>query len=205
MENKPSYYSITPAHVRYDDSLKPNEKLLYGEITALANKHGYCWSENKYFAELYGVKKGTVSGWISNLEKNGYVKTKLIYQPNSKQVSQRRIYINDIGYAEKIEQGMLEKSKEELITTSNNNTRVNKEPSSKKVYGEFKNVHLTDKHISLLKNHYPNDYKDRIERLSSYMESKGKTDYKNHYAVIRNWAKSEKSKQTSNKVEDYFD
>lgn len=147
---------------------------------------------------MYGVKKGTVSGWISNLEKNGYVKTKLIYQANSKQVSQRRIYINDIGYAEKIEQGMLEKSKEELNTTSNNTTRVNKEPSAKKVYGEFENVYLTDKHISLLKHHYPNDYKDRIERLSSYMESKGKTDYKNHYAVIRSWAKTDEPKQQSN-------
>lgn len=122
---RPSYYSITPAHVRYDESLKPNEKLLYGEITALANKHGYCWSENKYFAQLYNVKKGTVSGWIANLEKNGYIKTKLIYQKNSKQVSQRRIYINDIGYTIKTGEGMREKSKEELSTTRSNITRVN--------------------------------------------------------------------------------
>lgn len=29
-----SYYAIIPANVRYDKRLKPNTKLLYGEITA---------------------------------------------------------------------------------------------------------------------------------------------------------------------------
>ena len=38
MKEKPRYYAIIPANVRYSD-LKPNAKLLYGEITALSNKH----------------------------------------------------------------------------------------------------------------------------------------------------------------------
>lgn len=127
MQDKPGYFAIIPSDVRYDDQLKANEKLLYGEITALANKHGYCWSENRYFAELYKVKKGTVSGWISNLEDKGYIRTELIYQPNSKQVSQRKIYLNSTGYNEKIGEGMREKSKEELNNTSINNTSINKD------------------------------------------------------------------------------
>ena len=40
-ENKINYYAIIPATVRYDSELKPAEKLLYGEVTALANKNGY--------------------------------------------------------------------------------------------------------------------------------------------------------------------
>lgn len=142
MKQQPSYYANIPATVRYDKDLKANEKLLYGEITALANKNGYCWAENNYFAELYGVKKGTVSGWISQLEKKGYVKTELIYQKGSKQVSRRFIYINDtpmrqkshtpsdkndIGYTTKIEHPMRQKSKEELNNTSTNNTSINKD------------------------------------------------------------------------------
>ena len=43
MKDKPNYYAIIPAIVRYDNDLKPNEKLLYGEITALTNKTGACY------------------------------------------------------------------------------------------------------------------------------------------------------------------
>ena len=35
MENKKNYYAVIPAPVRYSKKLKANEKLMYGEITAL--------------------------------------------------------------------------------------------------------------------------------------------------------------------------
>ena len=68
-ESKNNYYAIIPATVRYNKDLKPNEKLLYGEITALANSKGFCFASNRYFAELYKVTIHTVSQWISHLEK----------------------------------------------------------------------------------------------------------------------------------------
>lgn len=71
---QPSFYSITPAYVRYCKELEPNAKLLYGEITALANQSGYCWSTNKYFAELYDVDERTVRRWISSLAKFKFIK-----------------------------------------------------------------------------------------------------------------------------------
>ena len=91
----PSYYSIIPATVRYDHNLKANEKLMYGEITALASKNGYCWAENRYFAELYDVHKITISNWLKNLEDKGYIRTELKYVYGTKQVSKRLIYIKD--------------------------------------------------------------------------------------------------------------
>jgi hypothetical protein len=70
---EPGYYAIIPANVRYDGDLIPLARLLYGEITALCNQSGFCWAENKYFAELYGKHEKTISKWISQLEKNGYI------------------------------------------------------------------------------------------------------------------------------------
>lgn len=140
-KEQPSYYSIIPATVRYDKNLKANEKLLYGEITALTNKNGYCWAENSYFAELYKMNKLTVSRWISNLEKQGYIKTVLEYSKGTKQVAKRYIYISDTpiskkinryeqksqeGIDEKINTPIDENVKEVLInTTSTNNTSIN--------------------------------------------------------------------------------
>lgn len=91
---KPNFYGIMPADVRYDKNLKPMEKILYTEITALANTKGYCYATNSYFANLYEVHKNTVGSWISNLEKQGYIKTVLIYKNGTKEILERRIYIN---------------------------------------------------------------------------------------------------------------
>lgn len=73
MEDKPNYYSIIPATVRYDKELKANEKLLYGEITSLCNDKGYCWASNKYFSELYNVSTRSITEWVSNLESKNYI------------------------------------------------------------------------------------------------------------------------------------
>lgn len=99
-ENNISYYSILPATVRYNEQLKPNEKLLYSEITALANTKGYCYAKNRYFANLYDVTLHTVSQWISHLEKMGYIKIEMI-RNGKKEIEERRIYINDIPYIQK--------------------------------------------------------------------------------------------------------
>lgn len=94
-ETKPAYYAIIPSEVRYCEELKFAERLLYGEITALAGKQGYCFASNRYFAELYNVIPGTISRWISHLEKMGFVKIEMITSERN-QIIERRIYINNI-------------------------------------------------------------------------------------------------------------
>ena len=129
---RPGYYGILPASIRYDKNLKPMEKIMYSELTALSNKNGYCNATNSYFAELYEVSKNTVSLWISDLEKAGYIKTKLIYETGTKNIKERRIYIsdpitkNDDTYHEK-EVDPITKNNDTPITKNreDNNTSIN--------------------------------------------------------------------------------
>ena len=143
----PSYYSIIPATVRYDEKLKANEKLMYGEITALASKNGFCWAENRYFAELYNVHKITISKWLKNLEDKGYIRTELKYVYGTKQVSKRYIYINDTPISQNANRcksngydPVSQNAKEELSTTSNNNTRDIYTTSSNSTRAPYKEI-----------------------------------------------------------------
>lgn len=137
MKEKPTYYGILPANVRYDETLKPMEKIMYSEITALSNKEGYCSAKNQYFARLYNVSKETVSRWIGNLSNKGYVSVKLI-RDDKKNVIDRLVFLVDtpidekinrvltkrsIAYCEKDQYPIDEKIKEN--NTSNNITREN--------------------------------------------------------------------------------
>ena len=128
-----NYYAIIPANVRYDKTLTANAKLLYGEITALANDKGYCWASNGYFAELYDVSKETISRWISILEKNGYVNTQIIYRDNSKAILERRIYI--IGIPQVVSEKTFVKNDDIINTPIDENNKTyqqnHQEPTNK--------------------------------------------------------------------------
>jgi len=116
MKENPSYYAIIPANVRYSD-LKPNAKLLYGEITALSNKFGFCFASNKYFSELYNVNKNTVSSWLSDLKNYGFIVIK-IERDSNKQIIKRCI-----GITKNTDSPIHEKMKgisTSINTTSNN-------------------------------------------------------------------------------------
>lgn len=73
MNETPNFYAVIPADVRYHNALCANAKLLYGEITALCNKEGYCWAGNEYFSALYNVNIRTITRWIAELNENGFI------------------------------------------------------------------------------------------------------------------------------------
>jgi len=91
--HKPSYYTVTPAHIRYDKSLPPFARLLYGEITALANKRGYCDASNGWLAKQYEVTPQAVSGWIRQLAEKGHLV--LIYEDGEYGMKCRKIYLSE--------------------------------------------------------------------------------------------------------------
>ena len=61
-------------------------------------------------------------------------------------------------------------------------------------HGEFKNVFLTDEELANLQARYPQHFEAKIERLSRYLESTGKT-YRNHYATLLDWLGEDAAKE----------
>ena len=75
------------------------------------------------------------------------------------------------------------------IDKDKNKSISKKSPRHK--HGEYQNVLLSDDDLEKLKAEFPADWDQRIQRLSEYMASSGKS-YKNHLATIRNWARRDK-------------
>lgn len=144
---KISYYAVIPANVRYDKRLPANAKLLYGEITALCNAKGYCWAENRYFSELYGVSKISISKWIKSLCDCGYIKSDIAYKEGSKGIDKRYITIVSDPIKEKfntpitkVNDPIKEKFKDNnTLNTTLNNTNNSICPFFENLWKEYPN------------------------------------------------------------------
>lgn len=89
---------------------------------------------------------------------------------------------------------MLSKSKSKSKKKESVRESAAAKPSAeRRRYGTFRNVLLTDEDFERLKTTFPDDWEQRVERLSSYMASKGKR-YKNHLATIMTWARMDSEK-----------
>ena len=183
---KPNYYAIIPAEVRYSN-LKPNAKLLYGEITALSNKTGYCFASNNYFAKLYGVSKNTVSRWIADLKSLGFI-TIEIERDSKKQITKRII-----GIVKNVDTPIDEKVKGN--TTSINTTS--------------NNIYIKEKFVNeVMTFDYPNDMLEDF--INYWTEGKKKMRYQKQITFeiklrLLRWAKNQKNwgkpKQTMSKLD----
>ena len=81
------------------------------------------------------------------------------------------------------------------LTNDRQQRKKDKESNKKKnarregtltAHGSFSNVFLSTSELSDLKTRYPQHYEAKIERLSRYLESTGKT-YRNHYSTLLDW------------------
>lgn len=72
----------------YDERLSMMERLLYGTITLLTKKDGYCYASNGYLANLYKCNESTITRHIGQLKKYGYLTVEI------KDNYQRKIYVN---------------------------------------------------------------------------------------------------------------
>lgn len=84
-------------------------------------------------------------------------------------------------------------------SSTNKSTTKESKRETRHKFGEYQNVLLTDSDMEKLKTEFPDDWEEKIERLSAYMASTGKT-YKNHLATIRCWARQDEKKNASKKT-----
>lgn len=191
--DKPAYYVIVPASVRYDKKLTANAKLLYGEITALCNKEGYCWASNSYFANLYGVSKNSISSWINDLRDAGHISVQMNYKEGTKHILNRYIKLLAEGAPENLgtyPNNLGEGTPENLVVnTTLNNT--------------YNNLHI-DEYVFMpptLKEvaEYCSERQNIIdaERFVDFYKSKnwmvGQNKMSDWQATVRNWEKTEKA------------
>ena len=178
MKEKPSYYAIIPAEVRYSKKLTPNAKLLYAEITALCNMNGKCTASTEYSCRLYEVSRGAVQNWLKMLDDNGYIDRTVIYRQGSKEIMHRYINLKDKGSIN--------------ISTDNTNiniTNTNLTDSNKKAF--FKKPTVEEVH------QYCNERKNKVcaDAFIDFYESKdwmvGSNKMKNWKACVRTWEKRE--------------
>ena len=175
MEEKRSYYAIIPANVRYDKSLSANAKLLYGEISALCNEKGFCWSTNKYFSDLFGVSQTSISKWISSLVRKKYLFVKIVYREGTKEILERHLSIvkevpevrHDTPPIEEKFNTPLRKVKDPIEEKFNtpieeklkeNNTGLNINKSVSQSIGKEETDEMTDEIRNVLKQKIDYDY-----------------------------------------------
>ena len=201
MNEKPNYYAIIPANVRYDKELKDKAKLLYGEIVALSDKRGYCYASNKYFAELYEVSTTTISTLIKNLVEKGYIESEIIYKEGTKEILNRYLKIFKDPYLKKFKYPIKENLKDN--NTSINNTSINKKEN-------IKRKSFTKPTIEEIKQ-YCDERNNSInaEAFYDFYESKdwyvGKNKMKDWKACVRTWEKRNETKPKKKSIDEVFE
>lgn len=84
------YYINISSKILHNRNLKPNSKLLYGEIARLSHKDGYCYASNKYLGELLDINEKSVSRLLKELKESGLVRSEEIIECG---LTKRYLYI----------------------------------------------------------------------------------------------------------------
>lgn len=180
-------------------------------------------SEYNYYLEKEELEDGCFYSTIENIENNtglneykqrkaiNNLKDKKIIEVKIKGIPAKRyiklneeqvINILNNKFSNNLRTSSLKFTELELKNLKGNNNKINNNKNNNKynIYGEFKNVKLTDDEYNKLKEKELLPY---IEKLSSYIASKGKK-YKSHYATILTWSRKNDNKTTVSNTPVWF-
>ncbi len=80
-----------PVEVLLNKDLSDKEKIILSIILYLSEETKSCFASNKYIASIVNVTENRVSKIISSLKEKEYIKVKLKYKTDSKEIEQRQI------------------------------------------------------------------------------------------------------------------
>lgn len=75
-----------------------------------------------------------------------------------------------------------------------NHNNLSRATDERQTYGQYQNVLLTGNDVKRLEADFPDVWNEYVERLSTYMRSKGK-QYRDHAATIRLWIQKDNTKE----------
>lgn len=203
MEVKPDSYVNIQAFMVNELHLSGNALIIYAVIYGFS-QDGDSWftGSRSYLAAWCQASKSTVSRNLDALCEDGLIERREHVTAGVLLVDYRAVRgtqngkgctQNEQGGVPKMGRGGVPKMSTHTIETDKLEANPKKKIEARHKFGEYKNVLLSDTDLAKLKEEFPTDWEERIENLSNYMESKGKT-YKNHLATIRNWARCDRSK-----------
>lgn len=209
MEVKDGTYVNIQSFMVNELHLSGNALIIYAVIYGFS-QDGDSWftGSRSYLAAWCQASKSTVSRNLETLCADGLIERRertesgvllVDYRVVRRTQNEQGRTQNGYGGVPKMGMGGVPKMSTHNIEVDNIDTKPSGEHRNQRhKYGEYSNVLLSDSDLAKLKSEFPNDWEERIERLSAYMASTGKT-YKSHLATIRNWARrdSEARKKTS--------
>lgn len=85
-----------PAEVLFHPTLNPTEQKLFGLIRNISKSSRGCWATNRWLGSLLDINPITISGYIANLQKEGFLIIEFVKKPKTiTGETERRIFIDE--------------------------------------------------------------------------------------------------------------
>ena len=151
-----------PAEILLNENLSDKEKIILSIILYLSEETKSCFASNKYIGKIVNVTNERVSKIISSLKNKEYIKVKLKYKKESKEIEERQIIpiVKNIHrYGQKVQEGIEENnypdSRKEPYPMVENDKDIINNIINKNIYNKKTRI-KTNKKI----NYEGRDYED---------------------------------------------
>lgn len=86
-----SYWAVLTAPILESTEVSDGAKLFYAQVSRLTNVKGYCWASNRELSEVLHVTKRSVTRYVAELERAGFIASELVGVKDRKRRGERRI------------------------------------------------------------------------------------------------------------------